>query len=100
MYSETESGTSGVNHRNGMRFAYKVGAVLYHNDAAYSCMTKNISISGVLVFAKGFPPIAIQPGDICRLSLCPDSTDTPGQSGRVTRLGSSGVALNFLDFIY
>ncbi|NTV49525.1 MAG: PilZ domain-containing protein [Geobacteraceae bacterium] len=100
MSSDTENTTSVVNKRNGTRFDYEVGAVLYHNDNTYHCMTKNISITGALVSAQEFPPAALRPGDICRLSLCTEPTETPGQSGIVTRLGPSDVALNFMDFIY
>jgi hypothetical protein len=100
MYSETASTTSGVNNRNGTRFDYEVGAVLYYNNATYHCMTKNLSISGALVSAQEFPPAALRLGDICRLSLCTEPTEAPGQSGIVTRLGPSKVALNFMDFIY
>jgi hypothetical protein len=62
---------------------------------------KNISISGVLVSAHDFPPANLTLGDTCSLSFSNNTISTIGEyESKVTRLGLSMVALNFLGLTY
>ena len=87
--------------RNGSRLNLEKKCTLYHNGVKYPCITKNISISGVLVSAHDFPPAKLELGDTCVLSF---SNDTPSAIGeyesKVTRLDLSMVALSFLNLTF
>jgi hypothetical protein len=83
--------------RNGSRFNLEKWCVLHHNGIKYPCKTENISISGVLVSAQEFPPANLNLGDTCGLSFSNDTILAIGEyESKVTRLGLSMVALNFL----
>jgi hypothetical protein len=87
--------------RNGSRFNLEKRCVLHHNGIKYPCKTKNISISGVLVLAHDFPPANLNLGDTCSLSFSNDNISTIGEyESKVTRLGVSMVAMNFLSLTF
>jgi hypothetical protein len=61
---------------------------------------KNISITGVIASVPGLSADDIQVGDTCGISFSTNPDTNPGMySSRVTRIDSSGIALNFLGFI-
>jgi len=96
LHTQTGNETKLDCKRNGSRFNLERKCVLYHNGIKYPCKTKNISISGVLVSSHDFPPANINLGDTCGLSFSNDTISAVGEyESKVTRLGSSMVALNF-----
>jgi hypothetical protein len=86
--------------RNGTRFDIEQDVVIHHEGIKYPSKMKNISITGVIASVPGLPSNVIQVGDTCGLSFGADPTVKPAvYSSRVIRIGSFGIALNFLGFI-
>ena len=87
--------------RNGVRVNIEHECLLQHNGIKYPCLMKNISISGALVSAPGFPPATALAGDMCSLYLSTNPTLCPGEyTSRITRLGPSIIALHFLGITF
>lgn len=101
MQAQTENEHSYDVTRNGNRFNLEKRCTLYHNGVKHPCKTVNISISGVQVTANDFPPANLKIGDICGLSFSSDKISSSGEyESKVTRLGMSMVALNFLGLTF
>ena len=100
MIYENENGKNIDCRRSGMRFDVEQDIVIHHEGIKYPSKMKNISITGVIASMPDFLPHVIKVGDTCGLSFCADPTVKPEvYSSRVTRVDSSGIALNFSGFI-
>lgn len=100
MISEKENGEEVDYHRSGTRFNAEHDILIHHKGTKYQSKMQNISITGVIASASELTPDTIHVGDICGLSFCADPTVSPMvYSSRVTRIDTSGIALQFLGFI-
>jgi hypothetical protein len=101
LHTQTGNNTEFNCKRNGSRFNIERNCFLYHNGVKYPCRTKNISISGVLISAHDFPPANLNLGDTCGLSFSNEIISTIGEyESKVTRVGQSMVALNYISLAY
>jgi len=101
LHTQTGHNTEFNCKRNGSRFNIERNCFLYHNGVKYPCRTKNISISGVLISAHDFPPANLSLGDTCGLSFSNEIISTIGEyESKVTRVGQSMVALNYISLAY
>ncbi len=100
MISGNENSERINNRRNGTRFDVEQDIFVHHKGTKYPSKMKNISITGVIASVPGLFIDIINVGDTCGLSFNVDPTVKPEvYSIRVTRIDSSGIALNFLGFI-
>jgi hypothetical protein len=101
LHNQTGNDTKLDCSRIGSRINLEKKCILYHNGIKYPCKTINISISGVLLSAHDFPPANLNLGDLCGLSFSNDTISDIGEyESKVTRLGLSMVALNFLGLTF
>ena len=86
--------------RSGTRFDVEQDIVIHHEGIKYPSKMKNISITGMIASVPGLSTNIIKVGDTCGLSFCADPTlKAEVYASRVTRIDSSGIALNLLEFI-
>lgn len=84
--------------RKHQRISCYSKCLVYYEQARYQGVILNISLSGAALKLYGLKAGVMKPGDRCSLILCADPTICFYRyAGRVARVSSSAIGLEFLD---